>query len=90
MELILKGVRNDVAAILEEELLLSEVEDAMMGAWGHVHECISDKSFEPVRMQYIGEWSVPEYQKKKALQRRYEKQQQLRDGGDTSVSPEEP
>jgi len=89
MELVLKGVRNEVASILEEELMLSEVEDAMMGAYGYTAQCIADESFVPVRMQYIGEWAVKDYHKNKALQRRYEKQQQLLNGGDSELPPEE-
>ena len=90
MKTVLKEVRDEVAAILGDGLLVSEVEDAMMGAYGFTAECIADDTFKPVRMQYIGEWSIKDYNQKKILQRRHEKQQQLLDGGDTELPSKEP
>jgi len=87
MDTILREVRDEVAAILGDGLKVSEVEDAMMGEFGFVHQCMNDGTLNPVRLQYIGEWSVTDRQKANHKRRKDEEEQELLKRGDTGFSP---
>ena len=86
MDTILREVRDEVTNILGD-LKVSEVEDAMMGEFGFVSECMNDGTLNPVRLEFIGEWSVTDRQKANHKRMINEKEQELLERRDTGLSP---